>query len=319
MAEELHFSRAAARLNLAQSALSTQVRGLEAEIGGRLLSRSTRRVELTPAGEALLEDGRRLLADSDRAVERARALARGEAGTLTVASLGPAPGDLLAPIMARFASRHPGVRVELRGFDFDEFVDGVRGRHVDLAFIYLPLEEPEITTLPLVSERRVVVLPRAHRLAGRKGLRPADLAGETFVTQPGSIPQGWRDFWLLVDQIGARPAISPHIADKLDDWLLLIGQGEGIDTAPSVISRYYPWPEVAFVPLLDAPPATLAIAWRHDATNPLIAEFAKLARDVATVAARNPATPYQLPDATSPAEDEDETAGYESRGENVTS
>jgi LysR family transcriptional regulator, benzoate and cis,cis-muconate-responsive activator of ben and cat genes len=304
VAEELHFSRAAARLNLAQSALSTQVRGLEAEIGGRLLRRSTRHVELTPAGEALLEDGRRLLAESDRAMERARALARGEAGTLTVASLGPAPGDLLAPIMARFASVHPRVRVELRGFDFDEFVDGVRGGQVDLAFIYLPWEEAEITTLPLVSERRVVVLPRDHRLARRKSLRPADLAGETFVTQPGSTPQRWRDFWLLVDQLGGRPSVSPRIADKLDDWLLLIGQGEGIDTAPSVISRYYPWPEVSFVPLLDAPPATLAIAWRNEATNPLIPEFAKLARDVATVAAHNPATPYQVPEGTQAGEDD---------------
>ncbi|MBS1882998.1 MAG: LysR family transcriptional regulator [Actinobacteria bacterium] len=296
MAEDLHFSRAAARLNLAQSALSAQVRGLEAEIGGSLLNRSTRHVELTPAGAALLDDARRLLADSDRAVERARALARGETGTLTVASLGPAPGDLLAPIMARFASQHQGVRVELRGFDFDEFVDGVRGRHVDLAFIYLPLDDPEIATLPLVSEQRVVVLPHDHRLARRKRLRPADLAAETFVTQPSSTPQHWRDFWLLVDQIGSRPAISPHVADKLDDWLLLIGQGEGVDTAPAVISRYYPWPEVAFVPLVDAPPATLALAWRHDATNPLILEFAKLARAVATVAAQNPATSYRLPE-----------------------
>jgi LysR family transcriptional regulator, benzoate and cis,cis-muconate-responsive activator of ben and cat genes len=228
-------------------------------------------------------------------VKRARALARGEMGTLTVASLGPAPGDLLAPIMARFASRHPGVRVELRGFDFDEFIDGVRGRHVDLAFIYLPLDDPEIATLPLVSEQRVVVLPRDHRLAKRAQLRPADLAAETFVTQPTSTPQQWRDFWLLVDQIGERPAISPHIGDKLDDWLLLIGQGEGIDTAPAVISRYYRWPEIAFVPLADAPPATLAIAWRHDATNPLVFEFAKLAREVATLASRNPDTPYRSP------------------------
>jgi DNA-binding transcriptional LysR family regulator len=302
VAEELHFSRAAARLNLAQSALSAQVRGLEVEVGGSLLNRSTRRVELTPAGAALLEDARRLLTDFDRTVERARALARGETGTLTVASLGPAPGDLLAPIMARFASQHPSVRVELRGFDFDEFVDGVRGRHVELAFIYLPLDDPEIATLSLVSEQRVVVLPRSHRLARRKELRPSDLAGETFVTQPGSTPQKWRDFWLLVDQIGDRPEISPHIADKLDDWLLLIGQGEGVDTAPAVISRYYPWPEVAYVPLVEAPPATLALAWRYDATNPLIFEFAKLARDVASVVAPNPETPYRLPEDGSPGE-----------------
>lgn len=276
------------------------MRALEAEIGGSLLIRTTRRVELTPAGEALLADARLLLADTDRALERTRALARGEAGTLTIASLGPAPGDLLAPIMAQFASEHPRVRVELRGFDFNEFVEGIRGRHVHLAFIYLPLDDPEVATLPLVSEQRVVVVPSSHRLSSRSELRPADLVEETFITQPASIPQPWRDFWLLVDQLGRRPRICPHIADKLDDWLLLIGQGEGIDTAPAIISRYYPWPEVSFIPLVDAPPATLALAWRHDATNPLIGEFARLARNVAAVASRNPATPYHPPDALEP-------------------
>ncbi|MBS1862690.1 MAG: hypothetical protein JSS68_13355 [Actinobacteria bacterium] len=115
-------------------------------------------------------------------------------------------------------------------------------------------------------------MPHDHRLSRRKRLPPADLAAETFVTQPSSTPQHWRGFWLLVDQIGSRPAISPHVADKLDDWLLLIGQGEGVDTAPAVISRYYPWPEVAFVPLVDAPPATLALAlaWRHQPPDPRV-------------------------------------------------
>src|SRR4051812_49553422 len=80
VAEELHFSRAAARLRLAQSALSSQIRQLEREIGGPLLVRSTRRVELTPAGEALLRDAHRGLSAADDALERARAPARGEAG-----------------------------------------------------------------------------------------------------------------------------------------------------------------------------------------------------------------------------------------------
>lgn len=272
------------------------MRSLEAEIGGPLLIRSTRHVELTAAGEALLAEARMLLADSSRALERARSLARGEAGTLSVGSLGPAPGDLLAPIMAQFSSEQPRVRVEVRGFDFTEFIEGVKERHVDLAFVYLPLDDPRIATLPLVTEQRVVVLPSSHPLASRSQLRPADLAEETFVTQTSSAPEPWRGFWLLVDQLGHRPRVSPHIADKLDDWLLLIGRGEGIDTAPAVISRYYSWPEVSFVPLVDAPPATLALAWRRDATNPLIADFARLAGQVAIVAARNRSTRYQLPD-----------------------
>src|SRR5262249_47151951 len=79
VAEELHFSRAAGRLSLAQSALSSQIRQLERELGGPLLVRSTRRVELTPAGESLLNDAREILAATDDALFRTRALARGEA------------------------------------------------------------------------------------------------------------------------------------------------------------------------------------------------------------------------------------------------
>src|SRR5687767_8309602 len=92
VAEELHFTRAAARLHLAQSALSSQVRQLERDIGGELLVRTKRRVQLTAAGEALLNDGREILAAVEETVNRTRALARGEGNALVLGSLGPAPG-----------------------------------------------------------------------------------------------------------------------------------------------------------------------------------------------------------------------------------
>jgi DNA-binding transcriptional LysR family regulator len=291
VAEELHFSRAAARLRLAQSALSSQIRQLEREIGGPLFVRSTRRVELTPAGEGLLRDAHEILAAADDALERARALARGEAGSLTIGSLGPAPGGILAPLLARFSSRHPDVRVEIRAFDFTDTVDGLRDRHADCAFLYLPLDDPDLDVIPLLQEERVVVLAHSHRLAGRKRLAPADLVDETFVVQPPSVPQAWRDHWLLVHENGRRPPLCPHTADKLEDWLHLIASGEGIDTAPAIISRYYAWPEVAYVPLVDAEPSTLALARRRDDDNPLVSDIVELAVEIATHAAAGN-TPY---------------------------
>jgi DNA-binding transcriptional LysR family regulator len=285
VAEELHFSRAAGRLSLAQSALSSQIRQLERELGGPLLVRSTRRVELTPAGESLLHDAREILAATDDATHRARALARGEAGRLTIGSLGPAPGELLAPLLTRLGSKHPDVRVEIRAFDFTDTVDGLLDRHADLAFVYLPLHHADLVVTPIASERRVVVLPRSHRLARRKRLAPRDLRDEVFITQPLKVPQEWRDFWLLVDENdGHRPPVSPHIGDKLEDWLGLIARGEGVDTAPAIISRYYAWPELSYIPLHDAAPATLALARRRDAEHPLIGEVTELALDIAAQA-----------------------------------
>jgi DNA-binding transcriptional LysR family regulator len=294
VAEELHFSRASVRLNLAQSALSGQIRALEREIGGPLLIRSTRRVELTAAGEALLEDARAILAAADEAFARARALARGESGALVIGTLGPAPGGVFAPLLARFGSMHPDVRVEVRALDFTELIAGVRERRADIAFLYLPLDEADLELTPLLSEPRVVVLPSTHRLANRATLSPADLDGEVFVKQPPPVPEEWCDFWMLVDELGHRPPASPHMGSNLEEWLHLIGRGEGIDTAPAVIARYYSWPEVAFVPLVDAAPATLVLARRRDAHDRLVEDFVRLAQEIAATAAAND-TPYSRP------------------------
>jgi len=281
VAEELHFSRAAARLHLAQSALSAQVRHLEEEIGGPLLIRTTRRVTLTPAGEALFADGRAILAAVEDAVTRARALARGEGGSLLVGTLGPVPGGLLTPLMSRFGSRHPDVRVEVRAFDFSDAVLGLRDHRAHLAFLYAALEEPDLVLTPLLNEPRMVVLSRRHRLAGRSQLRPDDLAGEIFVAQPTSMPPEWHDFWMLADELGHRPPVSPYVGANIEEWLHLLGRGEGIDTCPEVIARYYPWPEIAFVPLVDAPPATLVLARLRHERHPLAEEFASLAVEAA--------------------------------------
>jgi DNA-binding transcriptional LysR family regulator len=288
VAEELHFSRAAARLHLAQSALSAQVRHLEDELGGPLLVRTTRQVTLTSAGEALFKDGRAILAAVDEAVHRARALARGEGGSLLIGSLGPVPGGLLAPLLERFRARHPNVRVEVRAFDFNDAVLGLREHRADLAFLYEPLDEPDLVVTPLLNEPRMVVLPRGHRLARRPELRPGDLAGEVFVAQPSSMPEEWHEFWMLVAELGHRPPVSPYVGENIEEWLHLIGRGEGIDTCPSVISRYYSWPEVAFVPLVDAPPARLVLARHRDAQHPLLDEFLALAVEVAKSAASSP-------------------------------
>ena len=296
VAEELHFSRAAARLHLAQSALSAQIRRLEAEIGGPLLVRSTRRVTLTPAGEALLAEGRAILAAADGALSRVTALARGEQRALVIGSLGPVPGAMLSPLLARFGARWPQVRVEVRAMDFSEGVHGLRDGRIDLAFLYAPLHEPDVELVPVRCEARVVVLPRGHRLARRDSLRPSDLRGETFVVQPDAWPQEWRDFWTLVAELGYRPQTSPYVGQNIEDWLHLIGRGEGIDTCPAIIARYYSWPEVTFVPLVEALPSTLVLAvHREGRGEPMIGEFIDLAVEIAANAARNPDTAYSLP------------------------
>ncbi|HET9094295.1 MAG TPA: LysR substrate-binding domain-containing protein [Solirubrobacteraceae bacterium] len=295
VAEELHFSRAAARLHLAQSALSAQIRRLETEVGGPLLLRSTRQVVLTPAGEALLHEGRAILTASDGALARVRALARGEAASFSIGSLGPVPGALFSPLLATFSGRHPQTRIDVRAIEFSEMFSALRAARVDVAFLYAPLDEDDLRVIPLISEPRVAVLPSDHRLAGRAFVTPADLAQETFVAQPDVTPQAWRDYWMLVDEVGHRPKISAYVGDNLEEWLYLIGRGEGVDTCPAIIARYFARPDVAFVPLRGASPTTLVLAAHREAWQPLIEEFVTLAVEIAANATRNPGTGYAPP------------------------
>lgn len=295
VAEELHFSRAAERLHLAQSALSTQIQRLEAEVGGALLIRNTRQVRLTPAGEALLKEGRAILAAADGTLGRVRSLARGEPSSFSIASLGPVPGILLSPLLATLASHHPQVRIEVHAAEFLDMVSALRDGTADVAFLYAPIDEDDLDVTPLISEGRVVVLPRTHQLANRESIRPSDLAGETFVAQPEATSRAWRDYWMLVDELGRRPQISPYVGNNLEEWLYLIGRGEGVDTCPAIIARYFARPDVAFVPLRDAAPTTLVLAARKEPRAALIEEFIGSAVTVAANATRNPGSRCSSP------------------------
>jgi DNA-binding transcriptional LysR family regulator len=294
--EELHFSRAASRLHLAQSALSAQIRRLEDEVGGPLLLRSTRQVSLTPAGVILMSEARGIIAAADGTLNRVRAATRGEHASLSIASLGPVPGALLSPLLSTFSARRPHVRIDVRALEFSEMLSAVRTGKADVAFLYAPLDEADLDVTPLLSEPRVAVLPSNHPLAGRESISATDLAGETFVAQPDVTPQAWRDFWMLVDELGERPPVSAYVGDNIEEWLHLIGRGEGVDTSPAIIARYFARPDVVFIPVRDAAPTTLVLAVSREAREPMIDEFVELAVEIAANAARNPGTGYTIPD-----------------------
>lgn len=283
VAEELHFTRAASRLHLAQSALSAQIVALEREVGAPLFTRANRRVELTRVGTALLPRARDLLESADRVLAETRALAAREAETLSVGCMGAVPGELLSVVVDELKNERPSAQIEVHAFDFATISESLAQARADVAFIYMPYDEAELSELevvPLVEEQRNVVMASSHPLANRAELTPEDLAGETFISHSAAVSQTWRDFWLLTEELGHRPAVNARTADTLEEWLHLIAQGQGIDTAPTLISRYYPWPGIRFVPLVEARFATLAVVRRRDATEPLVDAFVRTAQRV---------------------------------------
>lgn len=183
LADEGHFTRAAARSNVAQPALSQQLRKLERELGVGLVDRTTRRVALTPAGAALVARARRVLAELDAADAELQQLTGLLAGRVTIGiTTTPGPLDLL-PLLERFHARHPGVELVVREDLSTRLAGELRADALDVALLSTPAPEDRqrLALEPLARERLVAVLPPGHRLARRRRIRLGELREESFV------------------------------------------------------------------------------------------------------------------------------------------
>jgi LysR family transcriptional regulator, transcription activator of glutamate synthase operon len=184
LADEQHFTRAAAREHIAQPALSQQIRRLEQEVGLALVERTTRRVTITEAGRTLVARARRILAEVDAATGEMQALAGVRSGHVmvgTMHTMGPVDVSLA---LALFHQRHPGVELTVREQSSEELAEMLRDDVLDLAFLSVTerIESHGLGLHQLVSEELVAVLPADHPLAGRDEVRMAELAGEQFIS-----------------------------------------------------------------------------------------------------------------------------------------
>src|SRR5215471_2201425 len=184
--EAEHFGRTAARLHVVQPALTRQVQQLEDELGCALFARLKRGVRLTEAGKVFLAEAQRLLADLDQSVDRTRLVAQGKVGRLRVgfADTATYSGVLLA-LLCDFRTRWPDVRLELCASSSVVVGEQVRAQEVDVAFVYILLQQLlTLQTHTLSVERWVLALPHAHPLVTRKRVRLSDLTREPFVWFP---------------------------------------------------------------------------------------------------------------------------------------
>jgi len=184
LADEQHFTRAAAREHIAQPALSQQIRRLEQEVGLALVERTTRRVTVTEAGRALVARARRILSEVDAATAEMQAFTGVRTGHVmvgTMHTMGPVDVSLA---LAVFHQRHPGVELTVREESSEELAEMLRDDVLDLAFLSVTdrMESHGLGLHQLVSEELVVVLPRDHPLAGHEEVRMAELAEEQFIS-----------------------------------------------------------------------------------------------------------------------------------------
>ena len=210
VAEELHFRRAAVRLHISQPPLSQQIAALEHELGVRLLERTRRRVELTPAGEAFLRDARATLAELDVAVSSARAIDAGLEGVLRVGFVGSALLSIVPTTVQRFRRTRPGAEIELRERSTVEQLRAVSTGLVDVGLVRPPIEADETMHVEVVRrEHTVAALPEGHPLAELRRVPLRRLAAEPLVLFPRRQAPGYHD--LLIGRLAAT-GVTPHVA-----------------------------------------------------------------------------------------------------------
>jgi len=277
VAEELHFTRAAERLYIAQPALSEQIRRLERELGVELLRRTTRKVELTAAGEEFLLRARRILREADAALAEASRAARGETGSIRVAT-GATSGLRLVPdVLHAFAERHPRVFVDLRQLDWEDYFGGLGEGAIDAAFLWLPVEHDALGFAVLHEEPRVAALAASHPLAAQPELRLEQLLDEPWPranTHPAA-----RAYWTCEHERRAPAPPGPAVR-SMEGMLEAIRAGLCVATVPRSQAGVSRWPSLAFRPVAGLTPARLAIAWRKSDETPAVRALVDIAREL---------------------------------------
>lgn len=282
VAEERHFGRAADRLQIAQPGLSQQIKALERSLGVKLFERSPRRVEVTPAGDTLLQHAYVLLELVDRAIETTRSAAAGEQSPLKVGTVAAGIDPVATEVLDRFRERFPQVRLELHPGHRPQSVEALSRRALDLTFVTQPSSRPPDGTgyLRLGTIEPLVVLPEGHRLAPFERIPRDELLSEPFIAMARSVDP------LLIDQIyiglfGIPD--HPDLVEPGDDTeatrMLLVKEGKGLTATAFRAIEELQIAGLVFrrveepVPVIEH-----GILWHEEDVSPFVSQFVEVAR-----------------------------------------
>jgi len=275
LANHLHFGQAAEALHVSQPALTKQIQRLEAKVTGPLLIRGHRQVTLTPAGEILRDRARSLLREAEIAEQMTRLAVSGKAGLLRIGFGIASLAAGLPDILTRFRQHFPGVQVSMRDMSTQGQIEALEQGDIDVGFVRLPVEHPDLVTLPVLEEMLVAAVPRG--MAYRKGLY--SLRNEPFVVISRSVSTSFFDH--LVQTCRAA-GFSPRIVQEVNELftvLNLVKAGVGVSLVPhSAGLMRVPDVRLLETGLVEAR-WKIGLAWRKlDQADPLVRNFISLAR-----------------------------------------
>jgi DNA-binding transcriptional LysR family regulator len=281
--EELHFSRAAKRLNVSQPPLSQQIRRLEEILGYPLLARTSRSVSLTAAGEEFLERARRTLRNVQRDIEEARSIGRGEVGSLHVGFVGSGVLVTLPAIFQAYRAAYPKVRLHLHESFTANVLEGLENGSLDAGILRDADPTEGLHMQSIFSEPYVAVVPAGHKCAQQKSIAPGALRNDAFVYYPRSAGETAYEKPLgIFEAHGFRP----RVAQEAGNWLTilrLVGAGLGVTVAPACVRCIAP-PDVRCVALRGGKVRSdMALAWTVGEKRPIVERFLQVARAKARV------------------------------------
>lgn len=279
VAEELNFTRAAARLRTAQPSLSQQIRQLERAVGVPLLERSRHHVALTNAGRVFLQQSKDILARLEHATRLARQTAEGRAGELSVGTFFSADVRIVPLLRPLVAARFPDLRLLLHSKYAIDPVAGLLSGEIDVAFLRGPIEHDGIDSILLLHEPLVIVLPAHHPLARRKRIPIRDLDDLPCITLQRSLAPALHDAAADLYRAAKIRMHAVSSADNVLGHLQLVREGLGFALLPDSVSALLP-PGVTSRPLACDPVPTvpLHVAWKRGNDSKLVREFVALAR-----------------------------------------
>jgi DNA-binding transcriptional LysR family regulator len=281
VAEELHFGRAAERLNMSQPPLSRQIQELEEELGFALFVREYHKVALTDAGKAYLGHALHILEQVARAKQEAAGIAFGRTGVLRVGHGMHLPDGYVARVLAAFHAFAPGVAIELLEAPTPRVLRALQQKAIDVGLVLAPADHAGLVVKPLLREALVMALPAGHRYATAPLEHLSQLADESFITCRRYEDPGYRE---IVEAICRRAGFLPRVLQAVEQkttLLDLVAEGLGISfiqqsaaIVPSTAIRYVPFPD-------STPYIESTIAWRDDARHEWIEPFAETAEQQA--------------------------------------
>ena len=282
LADELHFGRTAERLGISQPAVSEAVRALESRLGVKVFDRTSRRVSLTFAGEALKRGLVPALAGLDEALAQTSELSGAVRGLLRVGFVLTTEGPALSRLIAAFQARYPGCEVRLQEVETFDAYRALRRGDIDVLCNWLAVDEPDLVAgTAFAHYERALVVAATHRLARQQAVSVEDLADEEVALIPPTIPPAVYDLLVPPCTPAGRPIRRTQPVQTINEILSLVARGRIVHPTSSTVPIFNR-DDVALIPIEDLPPLPLGLVWCVSRENPRIRALNEVASSMIT-------------------------------------